>query len=39
MISPEDTITAIATPLGEGGLGVIRVSGKDAVGNSRQPDI
>ena len=28
MISPEDTIAAIATPLGEGGLGVIRVSGQ-----------
>src|SRR6266478_2523972 len=27
-----DTIAAIATPLGEGGLAVIRVSGSDAVG-------
>ncbi|MFQ5933941.1 MAG: hypothetical protein ACE5KI_04800, partial [Dehalococcoidia bacterium] len=26
----EDTIAAIATPIGEGGIGVIRVSGKDA---------
>ncbi len=26
----DDTIAAIATPLGEGGLGVIRLSGKDA---------
>jgi tRNA modification GTPase len=28
---PDDTIAAIATPLGEGGLGVIRVSGPQAV--------
>ncbi|OGW82933.1 MAG: tRNA uridine-5-carboxymethylaminomethyl(34) synthesis GTPase MnmE [Omnitrophica bacterium RIFCSPHIGHO2_02_FULL_51_18] len=27
----DDTIAAISTPLGEGGLGVIRVSGKDAI--------
>ena len=26
-----DTITAIATPPGEGGIGVIRLSGKDAL--------
>ncbi|MZH03256.1 MAG: tRNA uridine-5-carboxymethylaminomethyl(34) synthesis GTPase MnmE, partial [Nitrospinae bacterium] len=26
-----DTITAIATPPGEGGVGVIRISGKDAL--------
>ncbi len=32
MIAPEDTIAAIATPLGEGGLGVIRVSGQTALG-------
>ena len=31
MISREDTIAAIATPLGEGGLGVIRVSGARAI--------
>src|SRR5256885_2324105 len=31
MISREDTIAAIATPLGEGGLGVIRVSGGQAI--------
>src|ERR1700690_3945004 len=31
MNSPEDTIAAIATPLGEGGLGVIRVSGSQAL--------
>jgi len=30
MISPEDTIAAVATPLGEGGLGVIRLSGAQA---------
>jgi tRNA modification GTPase len=32
MISHDDTIAAIATPLGEGGLGVIRVSGSKATG-------
>lgn len=31
MNSPLDTIAAIATPLGEGGLGVIRVSGSQAI--------
>src|ERR1700730_12549523 len=31
MDSPQDTIAAIATPLGEGGLGVIRVSGNSAI--------
>ena len=31
MQSPQDTIAAIATPLGEGGLGVIRVSGTKAI--------
>ncbi len=31
MNSPEDTIAAIATPIGEGGIGIIRLSGKDAV--------
>ena len=30
-ISDEDTIAAISTPLGEGGIGVVRLSGKDAV--------
>jgi tRNA modification GTPase len=28
----EDTIAAIATPPGEGGIGIIRMSGRDAVG-------
>ena len=28
----EDTITAIATPPGDGGIGVIRISGNDALG-------
>src|SRR5208337_3340403 len=28
---PDDTIAAIATPIGEGGIGIIRLSGKDAV--------
>jgi tRNA modification GTPase len=31
MQSPQDTIAAVATPLGEGGLGVIRVSGSLAI--------
>ncbi len=31
MISTDGTIVAIATPLGEGGLGVVRLSGPDAV--------
>jgi tRNA modification GTPase len=30
MFSPSDTIVAIATPAGRGGLGVIRISGPDA---------
>lgn len=29
--SPEDTICAIATPLGEGGIGILRISGPDAL--------
>ena len=27
----EDTIAAISTPLGEGGLGIVRISGKEAL--------
>jgi tRNA modification GTPase len=27
----EDTITAISTPLGEGGIGIVRISGKEAI--------
>jgi len=30
MFSPDDTIVAVATPPGRGGLGVVRVSGPDA---------
>ncbi|MBI4396270.1 MAG: tRNA modification GTPase, partial [Elusimicrobia bacterium] len=30
-VPPEETIAAIATPLGEGGLGVIRLSGPQAI--------
>lgn len=30
MFSPDDTIVAIATPAGRGGLGVVRISGPDA---------
>jgi tRNA modification GTPase len=29
--SHEDTIAAISTPLGEGGIGIVRISGKDAI--------
>jgi tRNA modification GTPase len=29
--SDEDTIAAISTPLGEGGIGIVRLSGKDSV--------
>jgi tRNA modification GTPase len=29
--SLDDTITAISTPLGEGGIGIVRISGKEAV--------
>lgn len=28
---PDDTIAAISTPLGEGGIGIVRLSGKDAI--------
>ncbi len=31
MNSPQDTIVAVATPIGEGGLGVIRLSGAKAI--------
>lgn len=31
MASPVDTIAAVATPVGEGGIGVVRISGTDAV--------
>lgn len=31
MVFEEDTIAAISTPLGEGGIGVIRVSGRSAI--------
>lgn len=30
MFFDEDTISAISTPLGEGGIGIIRISGQDA---------
>src|SRR5574337_1870183 len=29
--TPEDTICAIATPAGEGGIGIVRISGPHAV--------
>lgn len=32
----EDTIAAIATPLGEGGIGIVRVSGEKAIEIARQ---
>ncbi len=31
MNHPEDTIVAISTPIGEGGIGIVRLSGKDAI--------
>ncbi|MEW6584111.1 MAG: tRNA uridine-5-carboxymethylaminomethyl(34) synthesis GTPase MnmE [Nitrospirota bacterium] len=31
MFSLDDTIAAISTPLGDGGIGIVRLSGKDAV--------
>lgn len=31
MLNNEDTICAISTPIGEGGIGIIRISGKDAI--------
>lgn len=31
MRSPEDTIAAISTPLGEGGIGIVRLSGKHSI--------
>ena len=31
MYSLDDTITAISSPIGEGGIGIVRLSGKDAV--------
>lgn len=31
-LTPVDTITALATPIGEGGISVIRISGPDALG-------
>ena len=27
----DDTIAAISTPVGEGGIGIVRLSGKDAL--------
>ncbi|MFH1406731.1 MAG: tRNA uridine-5-carboxymethylaminomethyl(34) synthesis GTPase MnmE [Candidatus Omnitrophota bacterium] len=30
-VNLEDTIVAISTPIGEGGIGIVRISGKDAV--------
>ncbi|HUV05966.1 MAG TPA: tRNA uridine-5-carboxymethylaminomethyl(34) synthesis GTPase MnmE [Armatimonadota bacterium] len=31
MSHPDDTIAAIATPIGEGGIGIIRISGRDSL--------
>jgi tRNA modification GTPase len=31
MFSDDDTIAAISTPLGEGGIGIVRMSGKDSL--------
>jgi tRNA modification GTPase len=35
MFSPDDTIVAVSTPPGRGGIGVVRISGPDAVGTAR----
>ncbi len=32
MTTSDDTIAAISTPLGRGGIGIVRLSGKDAIG-------
>ena len=32
----EDTIAAVATPLGEGGIGIVRLSGPDAISIAAQ---
>ena len=32
MYSLDDTIVAISTPLGEGGIGIVRMTGPSAVG-------
>ena len=34
--SPDDTICAIATPIGEGGIGIVRISGPNATHVARQ---
>ena len=31
MINLDDTIVAISTPIGEGAIGIVRLSGKDAL--------
>ena len=36
MFSPDDTIVAIATPTGHGGIGVVRISGPDAAAVARR---
>ncbi len=35
MFSPDDTIVAVSTPSGRGGIGVVRISGPDAVATAR----
>jgi len=35
MFSPDDTIVAVSTPQGRGGIGVVRISGPDAVATAR----
>ena len=36
MFSTDDTIVAIATPPGRGGIGVVRLSGPDAAAIARE---
>ena len=37
MFAPDDTIVAIATPPGRGGIGVVRISGPRAPRHRAQP--
>jgi tRNA modification GTPase len=36
MLTDDDTIAAIATPLGEGGIGIVRMSGRDSLSIASQ---
>ena len=34
IFSENDTIAAVSTPAGEGGIGIVRLSGKELISNS-----